>query len=78
MIIRQKKNPSAVPFSSLKKGETFHATESDPDIFWMKTEYLETNDEDGYNAVDLDSGDMTYFDAYETVLPVKLVAVEED
>ena len=33
MIIRQKKTPSATPFSSLNKGETFHAAESDPGIF---------------------------------------------
>lgn len=78
MIIRQKQTPSVVPFSSLNKGETFHAAESDPSTFWMKTEYLETSDEDGYNAVDLDSGDMACFDSYETVIPVKVVAVEED
>lgn len=78
MIIRQKKTPSATPFSSLNKGEAFHAVESDPDIFWMKTEYFEIDDDDGYNAVDLDSGDMTFFDSYETVIPVKVVAVEED
>lgn len=78
MIIRQKKTPSATPFSSLNKGETFHAAESDLNIFWMKTEYFEIDDDEGYNAVDLDSGDMTYFDSYETVIPVKLVAVEED
>lgn len=78
MIIRQKQTPSAISFSSLKKGETFHAAESDPGIFWMKTDYLDMSDDEGYNAVDLDSGDMTYFDDYETVLPVKLVAVEED
>ena len=78
MIIRQKKTPSITSFSSLNKGETFHAAESDPDIFWMKTEYFEIDDDEGYNAVDLDSGDMTFFDSYENVLPVKLVAVEED
>ena len=33
MIIRQKQTPSVVTFSSLKKGETFHAAESDPGIF---------------------------------------------
>lgn len=77
MIIRQKQTPSVVSFSSLNKGETFHATESNPNIFWMKTEYLEMEDEDGYNAVDLDSGDMSCFDSYEKVIPVKVVAVEE-
>lgn len=77
MKIQQKKTPSVTPFSSLYKGEIFHAAESDPDIFWMKTEYFEIDDDEGYNAVDLDSGDMTYFDSYEKVLPVKVVAVED-
>lgn len=76
MIIRQKQTPSVVSFSSLNKGDTFRATESDPNIFWMKTVYLDMGDED-YNAVDLDSGDMSCFDSYEKVIPVKVVAVEE-
>lgn len=76
MIIRQKQTPSVVSFSSLNKGDTFRATESDPNIFWMKTECLEIEDE-GYNAVDLDSGDLSCFDSYEKVIPVKVVAVEE-
>ena len=76
MIIQQKKIPSHVAFSSLKEGDTFHAVESDPNVLWMKTTHIETDDED-YNAVDLSDGDMTAFDGFELVTPVKVTAVEE-
>lgn len=77
MKIQQKIGTREVPFSSLVGGDTFRAVESNPDVIWMKTEYIEI-DEDGYNAVDLSDGEMTWFDSSEKVVPVTVTAVVED
>lgn len=79
MKIQQKFGTREVLFSSLGGGDTFRAVESDPDVIWMKTEYIEVGeDDDGYNAVDLSDGGMGWFDNFEKVIPVTINAVVED
>lgn len=78
MKIQQKKVTCEVSFSSLVGGDTFRAVESNPDVIWMKTEYIETDEDDGYNVVDLADGEMSWFDDFEKVIPVTVNAVVED
>lgn len=78
MKIQQKKVTRQVTFSSLNRGDIFRAVESDSDIIWMKTEYIEVAEDDGYNAVDLSDGSMAWFDNLENVIPVKAIAVVEE
>ena len=78
MKIQQKVGTHEVSFSSLAGGDTFRAVESDSDVIWMKTEHIEVDDDDGYNAVDLSNGDMTWFDNFEEVIPVTVIAAVED
>ena len=80
MKIQQKVGTREVSFSSLTRGDTFRAVEGNPDVIWMKTEYIEVgeDDDDGYNAVDLSDGGMGWFDSFERVIPVTINAVVED
>ena len=78
MKIQQKVGAREVTFSSLMCGDTFRATEGNPDAIWMKTEYIEVDEDDGYNAVDLSDGEMTWFEDFEKVIPVTVNAVVED
>lgn len=79
MKIQQKVGSREVTFSSLGGGDTFRAVESDPDVIWMKTEYIEVGeDDDGYNVVDLSNGEMGWFDHFERVIPVTVIAAVED
>ena len=78
MKIQQKVGTREVSFSSLTRGDTFRAVESDSDVIWMKTEHIEVDDDDGYNAVDLSDGGMGWFDSFERVIPVTINAVVED
>ena len=78
MKIQQKVGTREVSFSSLVDGDTFRAVESNPDVIWMKTEYIETDEDDGYNAVDLADGEMSWFDDFEKVIPVTVNAAVED
>lgn len=77
MKIQQKKVTREVTFSSLNRGDTFRAVNSDPTPLWMKTEPIEVDDE-VYNAVDLSDGEMAHFDNIENVIPVKAVVVVEE
>lgn len=78
MKIQQKIGTREVPFSSLVSGDTFRAVESNPDVIWMKTDYIEIDEDDGFNAVDLADGSMAGFEKYEKVIPVAVKAVVED
>ena len=78
MKIQQKVGTREVSFSSLVGGDTFRAVESNPDIIWMKTDYIEVDEDDGYNTVDLSDGEMTWFEDFEKVIPVTINAVVED
>lgn len=78
MKIQQNVGTREVSFSSLVGGDTFRAVESDPDIIWMKTEYIEVDEDNGYNAVDISDGTMVGFEDYEKVIPVTVNAVVED
>ena len=80
MKIQQKVGTREVSFSSLVGGDTFRAVESNPDVIWMKTEYIETDEDedDGYNAVDLADGEMSWFADFEKVIPITVNAVTED
>lgn len=82
MKIQQKVGTREVSFSSLVGGDTFRAVESNPDVIWMKTDYIEVDEDDdeddGYNAVDLSDGEMTWFEDFEKVIPVTVNAVIED
>ena len=78
MKIQQKVSASEVFFSSLVGGDTFRMTESNPEIIWMKTDYIEIDEDDGFNAVDLSDGEMTGFSDYDKVIPVTVKAVVED
>ena len=77
MKIQQKVDTRAVSFSSLVGGDTFRAVESNPDIIWMKTDYIELDGDDGFNAVDLSDGDMAQFEDFEKVIPVIIKAAVE-
>lgn len=78
MKIQQKIGTREVSFSSLVGGDTFRAVESNPDVIWMKTDYIEVDEDDGYNAVDLSNGDMAWFEDFEKIIPVTVNAVVED
>ena len=78
MKIQQKVGASEVFFSSLVGGDTFRMAESNPEIIWMKTDYIEIDEDDGFNAVDLSDGEMTEFSDYDKVIPVAVKAVVED
>ena len=78
MKIQQKVGTREVSFSSLVGGDTFRAVESNPDVIWMKTDYIEIDENEGYNAVDLSDGDMTWFEDFEKVIPVTVNVVVED
>lgn len=78
MKIQQKVGTHEVAFSSLYCGDTFRSTESNSNIIWMKTEYIEVDEDDGYNAVDISDGTMAGFEDYEKVIPVTVTAVVED
>lgn len=78
MKIQQKVGAREVSFSSLNSGDTFRAVESNPDVIWMKTEYIEVDEDDGYNAVDLSDGKMAWFEDYEKVIPVTVIAAVEN
>ena len=78
MKIQQKVGTREVSFSSLYCGDTFRSAESNSNIIWMKTEYIEVDEDDGYNAVDLSNGDMAWFDNFETVIPVTINATVEN
>lgn len=78
MKIQQKVGTREVSFSSLVGGDTFRSAESNPDIIWMKTDYIELDEDDGFNAVDLSDGEMAGFEDYEKVIPVTVNAVVED
>lgn len=77
MKIKQKVSPRKFTFSSLARGDTFRAVESNPDVIWMKTVLIEVDEGDVYNAVDLSDGDMDTFENDEEVVPVTITAVEE-
>jgi hypothetical protein len=77
MKIQQKKVTRQVTFSSLNYGGTFREVNSDPTILWMKTEFIEADD-DVYNAVDLSDGQVAHFDTIENVIPVKATVVVEE
>lgn len=77
MKIQQKVGTPNFSFSSLVGGDTFRAVESDPNVIWMKTEYIDIGDDDGYNAVDLSDGEMAWFRDSEEVTPITINAVEE-
>lgn len=77
MKIQQKKVTRQVTFSFLNYGDTFREVNSDPTILWMKTEFIEADDE-VYNAVDLSGGEVAHFDTIENVIPVKAVVVVEE
>lgn len=77
MKIKQKVGPRKFTFSSLARGDTFRAVESNPDVIWMKTVRIEVDEVDVYNAVDLSDGDMDTFENDEEVIPVTITAVEE-
>lgn len=77
MKIQQKVSPRKFTFSSLARGDTFRAVESNPDVIWMKTVLIEVDEADVYNAVDLSDGDMDTFENDEEVIPVTITAVEE-
>lgn len=77
MKIQQKKVTRQVTFSSLNYGDTFRAVNSDPTPLWMKTEFIEADD-DVYNAVDLSDGQVVHFDTIENVIPVKATVVIEE
>ena len=77
MKIQQKVSTREVSFSSLAGGDTFRAVESNPDVIWMRTEYIETDEDDGYNAVDISDGEMAWFEDFEKVIPVTVNAVVE-
>ena len=76
MKIQPKKTMNRVTFSSLEKGDAFHAVDGDTTVFWMKTTHIVT-DEDVFNAVDLFDGEMAEFDSDELVTPVTVIVVEE-
>lgn len=78
MKIQQKNVTREVFFSSLVGGDTFRMAEDNHETIWMKTDYIEIDDDDGYNAVDLSDGEMTGFSDYEKVIPVTINAVVED
>ena len=78
MKIQQKVNTREVSFSSLVSGDTFRAVETNPDVIWMKTDYIEVDEDDGYNAVDLSDGEMVQFEDFEKVIPVTIKATVED
>ena len=78
MKIQQKVGTREVSFSSLVCGDTFRAVEDNPDVIWMKTDYIEIDEDDGFNAVDLSYGEMAGFEEYEKVIPVTVTAVVED
>lgn len=81
MKIQQKVSTREVLFSSLGGGDTFRAVESDPDVIWMKTEYIKLGEEDvycGLNAVDISDRTLEYFENTEKVIPVTINAVIEE
>lgn len=78
MKIQQKVGTREVPFSSLVSGDTFRSAEANHDIIWMKTDYIEIDEDDGFNAVDLSDGSMAGFEKYEKVIPVTVNAVVEN
>lgn len=78
MKIQQKVDTREVSFSSLKCGDAFRAVEDNPDIIWVKTEYIEFDEDDDYNAVDISNGIMGYFTYIEKVIPVTINAVIEE
>ena len=78
MKIQQNVGTREVPFSSLVGGDTFRAVESNPDVIWMKTDYIEIEEDDGFNAVDLSDGNMAWFADFEKVIPVTINAVVEN
>lgn len=78
MKIQQKVGAREVFFSSLVGGDTFRMAESNSETIWMKTDYIEIDEDDGFNAVDLSDGEMTGFSDYEKVIPVTINAVAED
>ena len=78
MKIQQKVGAHAVDFSSLERGDTFRAVGSGPNVIWMKTECIDVNNYDGYNAVDLSDGEMAWFEDTEKVTPVTINAVVEE
>lgn len=77
MKIQQKKVTRQVTFSSINYGDTFRAVNSVHTPLWMKTEFVEADDE-VYNAVDLSDGRMAHFDTIENVIPVKATVVVEE
>ena len=78
MKIQQKVCTHAVDFFSLERGDTFRAVKSNPGVIWMKTDEIENNDYDSYNAVDLSDGEMAWFEDTEKVNPVTVTVVVED
>ena len=78
MKIQRKIDLYEVPFSSLSCGDTFRSVRDNPDIIWMKTDYIEIDEDDGFNAVDLSDGSMAGFEDFEKVFPVTINAVVED
>jgi len=78
MKIQQKVGTREVFFSSLVCGDTFRMAEGNPETIWMKTDYIEVDEDDGFNAVDISDGEMTGFSDYEKVIPVTVTAVVED
>lgn len=78
MKIQRKVDICEVPFSSLSCGDTFRSVRDNPDIIWMKTDYIEIDEDDGFNAVDLSDGSMIGFEDFEKVFPVTINAVVEN
>ena len=76
MKIKKKNEICKVDFHSLAEGDTFRGTSYD--IIWMKTEYIDISDDEGWNAVNLSNGEMGWFARSESVTPVKINAVIED
>lgn len=78
MKIQQKVGTREISFSSLVSGDTFRSAETNHDIIWMKTDYIEIDEDDGFNAVNLSDGSMAGFEKYEKVIPVTVNAVVEN
>ena len=65
MVVNDERKLKTVPFNTIREGEMF--TDADGD-FMMRTEEICGTSGEGYNVVNLESGDMyTFKDSHEVI-----------
>ena len=67
MRVNDERKAKTVPFNTIKCGEPFTDEEGD---FMMRTEDITGTDNEVYNVVNLESGDMYTFDEEQPVIRI--------